>query len=281
MAPVPHCNSSITVSVAFGYLNEWKEEMFVIGEACYSEIEGRTLFIHTKHDSKRNNQQIPLRKDTHISYARFPKPNDKYENYFATALHHYRDINPKLFLRKQYFIQPEHFSSVDEHDMVAMDYNFFLTNGVSPDHLSFHFPNYDLLLKDIMSLKKVGTFDLYVGAHSVLSLKNFDSRPVEIYLIPNESKYVVPKYVWIVVKTESRKAAAFLILNDINASEEDVRRAEICESRCTEMRWLRYLMIQNSYNNSRNGYVWCCDLKPFAHIVREMPQLDGKFKFLA
>lgn len=278
ISPIAYCNATTTIPVKFGFPGTRKEELSIIGEACYSESEGRTLFIRTKHSGKGKKQQVAL-KTEQINYLNYPKPDDKYENYIATALHYFQHINPKLFLRKQYFIQPEFFTSINKYDMIAMDWNFFLTNGVSPDHMQDYFPNYDLLLKDIMSMREQ-TFELYIGAHSVLTQTNFVSRPVNIYLVPEESKYPVPKYVWVVVKTTTKKAIAFLILNDIHASDEYVARAKLCESKCSEIRWLAHLRTGSTYNKTRNGYVWCCELNSFAKHVREMPRLEGKYTFL-
>lgn len=41
-------------SVEYGYTNPIKNQSFVLGEACYSTKNGRTIFAHTKVKSANN-----------------------------------------------------------------------------------------------------------------------------------------------------------------------------------------------------------------------------------
>lgn len=154
-----------------------------------------------------------------------------------------------------------------------------MTNCVTSNTNSFRFPNYNHLLTDIMKLQD-GPFDLYIGTSSVLSLKNVDDIPVDIYMSPREKRFPVPKYIWMVITTEIGKAATFLILNNIYASEEEVKNTTLCESKCTQMKWIDNLLKENTYKNASNGYVWCCDFKSFSNNIPEMPAMNGTFDLL-
>lgn len=191
----------------------------------------------------------------------------------------YKDIIPKQFWAMQYILMPEFFSEVKSHRYFIFEWNSYVTNCVTPDKNAFHFPNYNHLLTDIMKLEE-GPFDLYIGSSSVLSIKNVDDIPVDIYMSPREKRFPVPKYIWMVITTESGKAATFLILHDIHASEEEVKNATLCESKCTQMKWIENLLKEDTYRNASNGYVWCCDFESFANNIPEMPALNASFDIL-
>lgn len=183
-------------------------------------------------------------------------------------------MNPKPDVIKHNFIKREHFPDGQLHELYnSMGWNFFLSFE--------HFPNFGLLLKDIMHLKEKN-FDLFMGTHDILALKVNRNRfdLADIYLMPDEKKYPVPKYIWIVVTVGARKAAAFLIFNNIYATRDEIESAELCESKCTQLTWLKYLVRGNSYSNTRNGYVWCCELDSFKKNINEIPLLGDKYKFL-
>lgn len=281
IAPVSGCFSGS--SVQFVYPNPVRRKTIIFGEACYSETQGRTIFIHTRHAGNHNFVQIPLKTEILDFYLLQQHPDQLYQTDFQTALNWYKngpnryvkqDCNtlPKVYIEKQKFLKPEFFANGQFNELMYMGWNMFLTTGV-------HLPNLDLLLRDIADIKWKN-IDLFIGTHSILSYKNDENRTFCIYLLPDERKYPVPKYIWVAVKTESRRAVGFLILNDVNASEEDVIRAELCESKCMKMNWLINLLNENAHSTIANGYVWCCELNDFAKRIREFPKLDGKYKLL-
>lgn len=279
LAPVTGCTAP-AIAVAFGYANPIKNQTFVLGEACYSETDGRTIFIHTKKGAGSNDiSQNAALKTENLNYLSQTRPRSKYKtNIMISAGWPVNDRvkealqvekGPELALR-QYF----DLSTAPNGQLLLLlqlGWNYFVSNGV--DHL----PNFDLLHKDIVKQKN---YELYMGTHSTLSLKNAQNQSTDIYLMPEEKKYSVPKYIWVVIKTDEGKAAAFAISNDINASEEDLKRAELCESKCTQMPWITNLLSGNALSNATNGFVWCCDLESFAKKVPEMPALNGKHELL-
>lgn len=276
VVPVSGCSAQ---SVEFGYENPVKEQTNVLGEACYSESEGRTIFVHTKIGNGYFDESFALKTEK-LNYLAKRHPDSTYKIDFLVAARLdelNKRLERKLPAKKIPFLEMRHFTELPSlpngqlYSMLKLGWNFFVSNGY--DHL----PNFDLLHSDLARLKDT---DLYMGTHATLSLKNAENSPVAVYLLPDEEKYPVPKYVWVVIKTSSESAAAFVILNDITASQDDVASAELCESKCDRMPWLKNLLNGNTYSNTKNGYVWCCDLDSFAKKVPEMPTLSGKYSLL-
>lgn len=53
VAPTADCNGDSFVPVKMGYnVGSNVDRFMVAGEVCYSKTEGRTWFIHTKHEGK-------------------------------------------------------------------------------------------------------------------------------------------------------------------------------------------------------------------------------------
>lgn len=280
LEPVSGCPTGAT-SVEFGYENPIKRNTQIVGEACYSEPEGRTLSVHTTFVGNNQAKDALLRSEN-ANYLAKRHPESKYKIDFLLAAR-LDELNPRLekilLTKKVPFLEPRHFIDLSLfqngqlYSALKLGWNFAVTNGF--DHL----PNYDLLLEDIIGLKEK-SFDLYLGTYSVLSLQNKNQDLVEIYLLPDEKKYRVPEFLWAVVTTESGKGAGFLISNNIEAKEEDLIAKAPCQSKCTEMTWLTNLLDKDSYKKTKNGYVLCCDLDSFVPAVHEMPSLEGKFPLL-
>lgn len=269
----PSCSGT---SVEFGYANPITEETLVLGAACYSEVEGRTLFIHTRKDDSQNDA-LKTEKVNYLT-QRHPSSRYKVDMLVAATLDELEiRLKQKLQTKTVPFFEMRHFidlptlSNGQLYSSLKLGWNFFVANGFD------HMPNFDLLHRDIATQKN---YDLYMGTHGILSLQNAQNQPVDAYLLPDEKKYPIPKYVWLVIKTDTRKTAAFLILNDVKATEDDVTDAELCESKCEQMQWLTNLLNGNAFNNVKNGYVWCCDLESFARKVPEMPAISGKHELL-
>lgn len=277
---VSGCPNGAT-SVEFGYENPVKSHTRIIGEACYSEPEGRTLSVHTTLVENSNKKDALLRSER-VNYLAKEHPGSSYKIDFLVAAR-LDELNPRLekillskkvpFLEARHFIDLPLFQNGQLNSALKLGWNFAVTNGF--DHL----PNYDLLLNDIISLKEK-SFDLYMGTYSVLSLKNLNQDLVEIYLLPDEKKYQVPEFLWVVVTTESGKGAGFLISNNIDAKEEDIVAKAPCQSKCSQMNWLTNLLEKDTYKIVKNGFVVCCDLDSFLPVVHEMPSLEGKFPLL-
>lgn len=288
--PIFGCNNSIATSIEVIYPNPVKRITVVLGEACYSESAGRTLFIHTRHTSENLRfMQIPIRIENFDYCSMQQHPNQMYQTDFTVAFNWYKygpnkyvkTANcvtlPKTFVEKEQFIKDNFFNDGQLYQQMHMGWNVFLTRYFNSNKSHLH--NFERLFNDVMQLKR-RNFDIYVGTHSFQLLKVENKRLYRIYLLPEERKYSLPKYIWMVVKTDSRRAVAFLILNDPKATDDDIARDELCESKCMKIKWLRNLLSDNSVSNVRNGYVWCCELFSFMDKVHEMPRLSGKYKLL-
>lgn len=279
LKPIPGCSNNAT-SVEFGYENPVKQHTQIMGEACYSEIEGSTIFAHTKFVTNGGRTSAVLETEG-VNYLARKHPESSYKVDFLVAAR-LDELNIRLekllstkkvpFLEHRHFIDLPMLQNGQLYSALKLGWNFVVTNGF--DHL----PNYGLILKDIMGLKEK-SFDLYLGTHSILSLQAGE-RKVEVHLLPDQEKYPVPKFLWVVIVTDSGKAAAFLISNDIEANEEDLTANAPCESICTRLSWLSNLLMDNGHKKPKNGYVFCCELEQFMQIIPEMPALEGKFGLL-
>lgn len=275
--PISGCPRNAT-SVEFGYENPVKHETQIIGEACYSEERGTSIFVHTRF-TKGRGKTVALIETESPNYLARNHPESKYKIDFLVAAR-LDELNVRLekllgtkkvpFLEHRHFIDLSILQNGQLNSALKLGWNFVLTSGF--DHL----PNYDLLLKDIMSISE-SQFDLYLGTHSVLSL-NAGERKVGVYLLPDEGKYPVPKYLWAVVVKASGSATGFLISNDIDAKDHELIEDAPCDSRCSQIPWLDNVLENDSYKKPKNGYVFCCNLERFMQAVPEMPALEGRFK---
>lgn len=281
LKPVSGCPSGAT-SIEFGYENPVKGTAQVIGEACYAESQGRTMFVHTKF-VKKGTERNALLKTENANYFAQKHPDSTYKIDFLVAAR-MEALNKRLenllstkqipFLSSRHLIDLPLLQNGQLYSALKLGWNYVMSNGV--DYL----PNYDLLLKDIMGLR-VKNFDLYMGTHSILSLPHGEwGGGIDIYVLPDEQKYPVPEYLWVAVATESRKGAAFLVLNNIDAEETELVSNAPCQSKCTEMLWISNLLGDDSYKKPKNGFVFCCELNEFMKNVTEMPSMDGQFSFL-
>lgn len=269
-------------SIEFGYTNPIKEKSYVLGEACYSRSQGRTIFVHTKLAGIDQPINVQL-KTTNHNYFNQKHPDSKYKIDFlmATRLDTLNErLTEKLGSDKIPFLEPRNFINLkllpnkQFQSTLRLGWNYVVANGYE------HLPNIDLLQSDILSLS-TKNLDLYTGSHGVLALKNSKGQDVDIYLRDedDEKVYPVPKFIWTVVKHENQ-IATFAVYNNPEANEKEIERESFCESKCSQMAWLKNLLSKDSYSNKKNGYVLCCSYEEFSKHVLEMPQLEGKYELL-
>lgn len=282
--PITGCPSDAK-SVEFGYENPIKSKTQLIGEACYSENEGRTIFVHVKFIINDYKAYAELRTEG-VNYLAKTHPDTSYKIAFleAARMDSLNERLERLLPNKEVpFLAPRHFIDLpilqngQLYSTLKLGWNFVISNGF--EYLS----NYDSILKDIiMESRNIEVlrngFDLHMGTHSKLSLKTKDGSNKDIYLLPNEQKYPVPKYLWIALTTDSGDGTSFLVSNDIDATEAELAASAPCESLCTRLPWMWNLLKKNAYKNPKNGYVYCCELNEFMGIVNEMPELKIKKK---
>lgn len=250
----------------------------MVGEACYSEMEGRTIFVHTKLVEAGETSAAVL-KTERVNYLARNHPDSKHKIDFLVAAR-LDELNLRLekllatkkvpFFELRHFIDLPMLQNGQLNSALKLGWNFVITNGF--DHL----PNYDTLLSDIMSLNE-DTIDVYMGTHSVLSLKS-GAHNADVHLLPDESKYPVPEYLWVAVKTNTGQSAGFLISNDIDANENYLAENAPVENRCPQLYWLKNLLTNDAYKKSKNGYVVCNQLKYFIETIPEMSFLGDQIK---
>lgn len=270
--PITGCPDN-SESIEYGYSNPMKKESFVLGEACYSETEGRTIFIHTKVNGNRN---VYLRTENE-NYFKQNHPSSSYKVQYLMALQ-LDTLNERLKnklkivdvpqLEFRHFIEANILQNKQFSSILKLSWNFVTANGF--EKLS----NWDLLLNDIQQATDDGkTFELYMGTHGILTLPDNDGKKTEIYLLDDEKRFPVPKYLWTIVKDDG-KAVAFAILNNVRETEMvSDEENDICESKCTQIMWLTNLMKNNAYQNVKNGKIVCCNLEEFANVVSEVPNV--------
>lgn len=276
LKPIDGCPSSME-SIEFGYANPIKQKSYVLGEACYSIEKGQTIFLHTRLSAIDNFINEPLStKNVDYFNQRHPESKYKLDLLVASRLDTLNERLTEALGKNIPFLEPRHFLGINilpnkqYLSILKLGWNYVVTNGYD------HVPNMNLLQNDIQNLK-VNGFDVYMGSSGVLQLPNDKGTLVDIYLNDEEKRFPVPKYLWTVVKTEN-KAAAFAILNNPEANENDVE--SLCPSKCTQISWIKNLLLNDAYKNSAYGYVVCCNLDDFAKAVDEMPPLKGKYDLL-
>lgn len=278
ITPVPGCPRTAR-SIEFGYLNPIKETSYVLGEACYSTKQGRTLFIRTRlRAGKMDVTELAL-KVRNKSYFHQEHPTKIYRNELMKALRReeYEDFLqqvlesknvPKIGFKK--FINEDLLTHKQYQPVTKLPWNYAIVNDA--DELE----NIEKLQDDIanLTLKHV---EVYSGSHGTLTLKNNEGVQVEISL--KENKFPVPRYIWYVVRAEN-KAAAFAVFNRATISEKDRQKDSFCASKCEEITWLTSLLENKNYKKVEAGYVLCCELNEFRRTVVEMPQLDNVSELL-
>lgn len=268
--PVRGCPAD-SESIEYGYSNSMKEKSFVLGEACYSTTVGRTIFVHTKVNGRRN---VHLRTEDK-NYFKQTHPSSSYKVDYLMALQ-LDDLTERLkdklkttevpHLEFRHFIEANILPNKQFSSILKLSWNFATANGF--EKLS----NWDLLLDDIQQATDDGkTFELYMGTHGILTLPDNSGKKTEIFLRDDDKRYPVPAMLWAVVQSEN-KAVAFIVSNNVRETEiVSEEENDICESKCAQISWLTKLMKNDAYKNVKNGKVLCCNLGEFSDVVTEVP----------
>jgi len=264
ITPVPECAGNME-SVEFGYANPITQKSFVLGEACYSIDKGITQFIHVKA-SNAQNQAHYLRVVDSVDYFHKKHPSSQYKMdlLLATRLDELNErLRSKLGSKKVPFIEPRHLLGMDSlyskqfASVLKLGWNYVPVIGYD------HIPNLDSLQNDINNLNG-DDVEVYMGTHGVLKLTGEDGKMHKIYASESDDRFPLPKYVWAVV-VSGRKAAAFAVLNNPDATEADAVDDTLCASKCSELKWLNSL--KSSERNVKKGYVTCCPYEELRAVV--------------
>jgi hypothetical protein len=186
---------------------------------------------------------------------------EEHEEFFVQTLG--SKTVPKIGFKK--FINEDLVTHKQYQPVLKLSWNYAILNDAE------ELENIEKLQEDISSLE-LKHVDLYTGTHGVLSLKNNEGTPVDIYL--KENKFPVPKYIWYVVRSEN-KAVAFAIFNRSTISEKDRQKDSFCTSKCEEITWITKLLENKNYKKVESGYVLCCEFNEFKRTVSEMPNLEN------
>lgn len=265
ITPVNGCPEQLS-SVEYGFSNPVNKKSYVLGEACYDERLGKTLFVHTtlKTDYKNYDlDKVALRvldDDKHFN-KQHPDSRFKLDLLAASRLDtlyerlggiYGADNIPNLVSER--FIGSDLLVNYQFYNVMKLGWNYLFINGKSVS---------DSVVSTINQVKKNLRFeskiDIYIGTHGILSMPNTQKIKVDLYML--EDKFPISKYIWMVVVVEN-KAVVYIIPNEpSNTIELNVARNELCENKCKSPQY-------------------CCDLADFQRNVSEMPKLSGTFELL-
>ncbi|XP_037031974.1 uncharacterized protein LOC119071244 isoform X1 [Bradysia coprophila] len=271
LTPVTGCDSKYT-SVEFGYTNPVTEQSHVLGEACYDEELGRTIFVHIKSKSDFISAEImdASLKIGDANYFKNKHPLSRYKLDFLMASR-IDGLNSRMTeslgaenvpesLSQNHFVGMNVLLNRQFYNTLKLGWNYVMFNGIDP------VTNLELLESDILQIKSEKSIDLYIGTNGVLKVlgKNGDT---ELYL--NKNRFPVPKYVWIGVKSD-RNFVGFAVVNSPTV-EADL----FFNSKCDQITWLKQVVERNLADNRK---IVCCEYQNFKNNIPEMPELTGKFE---
>ncbi|XP_011206542.2 uncharacterized protein LOC105228416 [Bactrocera dorsalis] len=273
LSTVNDCSSQAWTPVAYGYVNPFDHLTHIIGEACYDENEGRTIFAHIKLSDNPYLQRLP--KDF---LTKFHHPDGRYKSQLFRGLYFdeiYERIRQTLhtksapFLHKANFVDDFFISNAQLQAVKKLSWNYF----VAHDDLDA----WTELKRNILAHRNTSKADLdiYVGSHGTQVLNGPNGEQMKLYLHPESGEYgkfPVPELLWIVVKEED-KSTAFGVYNDANPKSLQgvvsvTSHAPICESKCGEITWLS--------DASKNSGLICCNVSEFRKVVTEVPAITEK-----
>lgn len=270
VAPVTGCNAEYS-SVEFGYTNPITAKSHVLGEACYDEQLGKTVFVHVKSKSELLNteiDEISLRVND-ANYFKKKHPLSRYKLDFLMASR-IDGLNERLteslgaenvpeVLNQNHFIGMNMLMNPQFYNTLKLGWNYVMFNSF------YTAANLAVLESDILKLQHDKSLDLYIGSNGVLKVlgKNGDT---EIYL--KDGRFPVPKYIWIGVRSEN-KFVGFAVVNS-PTDEADI----FFTSKCDQITWLKKLFRTKLVENRK---IVCCEYRNFKNNIPEMPELTERF----
>lgn len=275
ITPIAGCPNSLE-SVEFGYAHPIDRKSFILGEACYSPTDGYTQYVHMKKASVGNVADVNIKIEESDEYLRFREhPSSKYklDLLLASRLDTLEEhLRLKLGQKKTPFIELRNYmglnmlSTKQFMSVLKLGWNYVPVVGYE------HMPNLDVLQNDLIELAG-RDIDVFMGAHGVLKLSGVDNATHEIYLDEVEHRFPVPEYVWMAV-VNGERAAAFAILNNPDAELDAVETMPLCDSKCSQIAWLKGLHHNELYRRVKDGHVTCCSYEDMRKRIPGMPNLD-------
>ncbi|XP_063380267.1 uncharacterized protein LOC134666891 [Cydia fagiglandana] len=151
---------------------------------------------------------------------------------------------------------------------------FFFVNA-APQWQPFNNGNWDWLEQNARARVAAAGYNttVYTGTFGVGVVRDADDNHHELYLYTdanNNKQLPVPRYFYKVFYEPSlRRGTAFIGINDIFASEEEVRSWTFCTDRCRDnpdFAWLRWQPDRIDI-----GYSFCCEVDDFRRTVPHLP----------
>jgi len=273
LVPVTGCDSKYA-SVEFGYTNPVTQKSHVLGEACYDEELGKTVFVHVKSKSDFLNTdigQVSL-KVTDANYFKKKHPLSRYKLDFLMAAR-IDGLNNRMTetlgaknvpdsLNQNYLLGMNMLMNRQFYNTLKLGWNYVMFNGFDTA------ANLAVLESDILRKQSEKSLELYIGSNDVLKVlgKNGDT---ELYL--NDGRFPVPKYIWIGVRN-GNKFVGFALVNS-PTTEADI----FFTSKCDQITWLKQLSQTKLVENRK---IVCCEYRNFKNNIPEMPELSGRFDLL-
>lgn len=271
LTPVTGCDSKYT-SVAFGFMNPVTFGSHVLGEACYDEQLGKTIFVHIKSKfdfTSKDMDEISLRiDDANYFKTKHPLSRFKLDFLMASRIDGLSDRmaeslgaeNVPELLNQNYFIGMNMLMNRQFYNILKLSWNYVMFYDMDT------VTNVEALERDILKIPSETSVDLYFGSNGVSKIfgKNGDT---ELYL--KDGRFPVPKYIWIGVRS-GNKFVGFAVVNSPTA-EADL----LFTSKCGQIAWLKEIVKNNLVENRK---IVCCEYRNFKNNVPEMPELSGKFE---
>lgn len=270
LTPISGCATE-HASVEFGYVNPIASQSHILGEACYDEQLGKTVFVHIKSKSNFVTTEVEESlKIGDVDYFKSKHPLSRYKLDFlmASRIDGLNDRLTELLgagnlpesLNQNYFVGMNLLPNRQFYNTLKLGWNYVMFNGINTA------TNLELLERDILEVQTERSVDLYIGSSGVVKIlgKNGDT---ELYL--KEDRFPVPKYIWIGVKN-GNKFVGFAVINS-PTDQADIFFA----SKCNRITWLKNVVDRNLIEDRK---IVCCEYQNFKNNVPEMPDLDGKFE---
>lgn len=279
--PVRGCGPTLT-GTEYGLTNPVNNKSYVLGEACYDELQGRTKFAHTTFRSDYKNYDLDrtaLRIVDDAGYFRQSHPASRYKTDFLIAAR-MDTLSERLTARFGFRQAPqlEPYRFVGEDLLLNQQFNNVLKLGwnymmVSTDLVS------DRMVQAVADLRQKlsheGVADVYVGTHGILRTMDMQGANTEVFL--TDDRFPVAKFIWMVAVTrQSNKAVAYVVPNGVGQSAE-----ELCPNQCARGTPQQPTTAAPAMKRSATAaQVHCCEYKDLQAQVAEMPQLDGMYTLL-
>lgn len=115
--------------------------------------------------------------------------------------------------------------------------------------------------------------DIYTGGYGVLTLKDVNDNPVEIFLTKDSTNKLAipaPSLTWkLIHEPSTNKAVVIVIVNNpmpLGVTSKDL----VCTSICSQIKFVTW-----DIGNNGKGYTYCCDVASFRQTVTYAPELKG------